>query len=111
MWDEFGLTEHEMRNLAPAQVQSFAIIIQDNKEQKAYQQHKLSLGPQTMNAINEHSCALFVEKLSAPPTYGCRKQKKDLTSSEGLVLRKLILKNCALFESVMTFSFKSMLDF
>lgn len=71
MWDEFGLTEHEMRNLAPAQVQSFAIIIQDNKEQKAYQQHNLSLGPRTMNAINEHS-----SKLSAPPTYACRKQKR-----------------------------------
>lgn len=62
MWDEFGLTEHEMRNLAPAQVRSFAIIIQDNKEQKAFfLSFKLSLGPQTMNAINEHSSALFVK--------------------------------------------------
>lgn len=110
MWDEFGLTEHEMHNLAPAQVQSFAIIIQDNKEQKAYQQHNLSLGPRTMNAINEQSCALFV-KNCLHHLHMLVENKKDLTSSEGLVLRTLILKNCALFESVMTFSFKSMLDF
>lgn len=50
MWDVFGLTEHEMYNLAPAQVQSFAISAQDNKEQKAHEQHKWSPRPQAINA-------------------------------------------------------------
>lgn len=42
----FGLTEHEMHNLAPAQVRSFAISTQDNKEEKAPEKHKGSPGPQ-----------------------------------------------------------------
>lgn len=50
MWDVFGLTEHEKHNLAPAQVQSFAISTQDNKEQKAHEKHKGSPGPQAIIA-------------------------------------------------------------
>lgn len=44
----FELTEHEMHNLAPAQVQSFAISTQDNKGQKAHEKHRGGPGPQAI---------------------------------------------------------------